>query len=205
MRIAVVGTGISGNAAAWTLSKRYPVTVYDRELRPGGHSHTVTVDYDGKPPLAGLAKSLTAVTLQANHAEWTNGTFGRRPAKEGENPAKALATKFQVQTILDNAGEARAKVSDANHLLYLVKANQLFVAGGVSLEDAAKRIKAPVLMISQPKDLVFPPAMIDRTAQVLKAGGVDVRQHHIAGSRGHLDGVASMKQAEEVVRAFLAE
>jgi predicted NAD/FAD-binding protein len=29
MRIAVVGTGIAGNAAAWTLSKRYPVTVYD--------------------------------------------------------------------------------------------------------------------------------------------------------------------------------
>jgi predicted NAD/FAD-binding protein len=49
MRIAVVGTGIAGNAAAWTLSKRYPVTVYEREIRPGGHSHTVTVDYDGTP------------------------------------------------------------------------------------------------------------------------------------------------------------
>ena len=49
MRIAVIGTGIAGNAAAWSLSKRYPVTVYDRELRPGGHSHTVTVDYDGTP------------------------------------------------------------------------------------------------------------------------------------------------------------
>lgn len=47
MRVAVVGTGISGNAAAWALSKHYPVTVYDRELRPGGHSHTVTIDYDG--------------------------------------------------------------------------------------------------------------------------------------------------------------
>lgn len=47
MRIAVVGTGIAGNAAAWILSKRYPVTVYERELRPGGHSHTVDVDYDG--------------------------------------------------------------------------------------------------------------------------------------------------------------
>ena len=47
MRVAVVGTGISGNAAAWTLSKHYPVTVYDRELRPGGHSHTVSIDYDG--------------------------------------------------------------------------------------------------------------------------------------------------------------
>ena len=47
MRVAVIGTGIAGNAAAWALSKRYPVTVYDRELRPGGHSHTVTIDYDG--------------------------------------------------------------------------------------------------------------------------------------------------------------
>jgi uncharacterized protein len=49
MRVAVIGTGIAGNAAAWALSKRYPVTVYDRDLRPGGHSHTVTIDYDGKP------------------------------------------------------------------------------------------------------------------------------------------------------------
>ena len=47
MRVAVIGTGIAGNAAAWTLSKLYPVAVYDRELRPGGHSHTVTIDYDG--------------------------------------------------------------------------------------------------------------------------------------------------------------
>jgi uncharacterized protein len=48
MRVAVIGTGIAGSAAAWALSKRYPVTVYDRELRPGGHSHTVTIDYDGE-------------------------------------------------------------------------------------------------------------------------------------------------------------
>jgi protoporphyrinogen oxidase len=49
MRVAVIGMGIAGNAAAWTLSKRYPIAVYDRELRPGGHSHTVTIDYDGRP------------------------------------------------------------------------------------------------------------------------------------------------------------
>ena len=47
MRVAVVGTGISGNAAAWTLSNHHQVTVYERELRPGGHSHTVSIDYDG--------------------------------------------------------------------------------------------------------------------------------------------------------------
>jgi hypothetical protein len=49
MRVAVIGTGIAGNAAAWTLSREHKVTVYDRELRPGGHSHTVTIDYQGTP------------------------------------------------------------------------------------------------------------------------------------------------------------
>jgi len=34
--VAVIGTGIAGNAAAWALSKRYGVTVYDRDTRPGG-------------------------------------------------------------------------------------------------------------------------------------------------------------------------
>ncbi|GLK69589.1 NAD(P)/FAD-dependent oxidoreductase [Hansschlegelia plantiphila] len=49
MRIAVVGSGIAGNAAAWALSERHDVVVYERELRPGGHSHTVDIDYDGVP------------------------------------------------------------------------------------------------------------------------------------------------------------
>ncbi|MCZ8042960.1 MAG: homoserine O-acetyltransferase [Beijerinckiaceae bacterium] len=161
-------------------------------------------DYYGRtPPNAGLAKALTVVTLQANHADWANATFGRRAAKEGEDPAKSLGSKFQVQSILDNAGEARAKVSDANHFLYLVKANQLFAAGGTSLADAATKIKAPVLLITQPRDLVFTADMVDRTADTLKKGGVDVSHVHIQGSRGHLDGVISMKQAEGAIRAFL--
>jgi predicted NAD/FAD-binding protein len=39
--IAVVGTGIAGMAAAWLLSDRHRVTVYEQEGRPGGHSNTV--------------------------------------------------------------------------------------------------------------------------------------------------------------------
>jgi uncharacterized protein len=39
--IAVIGTGISGMSAAWLLSQRHDVTVYERENRLGGHSHTV--------------------------------------------------------------------------------------------------------------------------------------------------------------------
>jgi predicted NAD/FAD-binding protein len=59
MRVAVIGTGIAGNAAAWALSKRYPITVYDRDIRPGGHSHTVTIDYEGTPLAVDIGLSST--------------------------------------------------------------------------------------------------------------------------------------------------
>ena len=42
--IAVIGTGISGLAAAYFLSRHGKVTLFEKENRIGGHSHTVFVD-----------------------------------------------------------------------------------------------------------------------------------------------------------------
>ena len=46
-KIAVIGSGISGASAAWALSKTDEVTLYEAEGRPGGHTATVDIDYDG--------------------------------------------------------------------------------------------------------------------------------------------------------------
>lgn len=48
MRIAVIGTGISGLAAAWLLNRRHEVHVFEKQPRIGGHSHTVSVEHDGR-------------------------------------------------------------------------------------------------------------------------------------------------------------
>src|SRR5471030_1918420 len=48
-RIAVVGTGISGLGSAYLLNPDHDITVYEKAARIGGHSRTVTVDYDGRP------------------------------------------------------------------------------------------------------------------------------------------------------------
>lgn len=49
MRIAVIGSGISGSACAWALSARHDVVLYEKNARAGGHTATVDVDYDGVP------------------------------------------------------------------------------------------------------------------------------------------------------------
>jgi len=46
-KIAIVGTGISGLGSAYLLHPDHDVTVYEKAARIGGHSRTVTVDYDG--------------------------------------------------------------------------------------------------------------------------------------------------------------
>lgn len=47
MDIAVVGSGITGIGAAWALSRKHRVTLYEAENRPGGHTRTIDVDMGG--------------------------------------------------------------------------------------------------------------------------------------------------------------
>jgi predicted NAD/FAD-binding protein len=42
-KIAIVGSGISGLAAAYFLCRKHDVVLFEREPRPGGHSRTITV------------------------------------------------------------------------------------------------------------------------------------------------------------------
>jgi predicted NAD/FAD-binding protein len=46
MRIAIIGTGIAGLTCAHVLGKRHDVTVFERDVRPGGHANTVRVELD---------------------------------------------------------------------------------------------------------------------------------------------------------------
>ena len=48
MKIAVVGSGISGLSAAYYLSKKHHVDLYEKEDHFGGHSHTIDLIFDKK-------------------------------------------------------------------------------------------------------------------------------------------------------------
>jgi hypothetical protein len=48
LRIAIVGTGISGLTAAHYLRRRHDVTLFDGADYVGGHTHTVDVEFEGE-------------------------------------------------------------------------------------------------------------------------------------------------------------
>ncbi|KAF1961923.1 homoserine acetyltransferase, partial [Byssothecium circinans] len=83
--------------------------------------------YDNVPPHAGMkmARELATVTYRSG-PEWEQ-RFGRRRADPSRPPA--LCPDFLIETYLDHAGEKWCLQYDANSLLYVSKAMDLFDLG----------------------------------------------------------------------------
>jgi predicted NAD/FAD-binding protein len=47
MKIAIIGSGIAGLSAAWCLSRRHDVTLFEQDARVGGHTNTIDVPLPG--------------------------------------------------------------------------------------------------------------------------------------------------------------
>jgi predicted NAD/FAD-binding protein len=107
-KIAIIGTGISGLGAAYLLNPKHEITVYEKSSRVGGHTRTLTVDYDGTniavdtgfivfneanyPELTAMFRHLNvpvqksdmtfAASIREGWLEWgarnTNAIFGQR-------------------------------------------------------------------------------------------------------------------------------
>ncbi len=47
MKIAVIGSGISGLSTAWFLKNEHEITLFEKDARNGGHAHTSAINYNG--------------------------------------------------------------------------------------------------------------------------------------------------------------
>ncbi|WP_144982244.1 E22 family MetX-like putative esterase [Halomonas sp. C22] len=195
--IPVIGGGVADPWLLATLSAWAAPIRLDARWNEGDY-------YDGEPPTDGLKEALKLVTLNANHWQWANEAFNRDWADDARDPAQDITARYAIEQTLDDIAAARAALSDANHLLYLVRANQTFMAGyGDSLEAGLAAIEAPTLMLYSENDLVFAPEGVRRTAELIEADGTEVTLETLEGSRGHLDGVVAIEQASDTLRAFL--
>jgi homoserine O-acetyltransferase len=195
----IAAPSFNGWLTGWLSMWTQPIRL-DPEWRGGAY-------YDGIPPRAGLEAAMRIMTLHALHSEWAD-TAGGRAVAEGADPGNIASTPFAIDKTLEEAVRARAPMADANHMLYLARANQTYIpgagAGAASVAEGLARIKAPTLLIYAPDDLVFLPAWVEATAESLRAGGVAVETAQLAGPYGHYNGIMRIADAGERIAAFLA-
>jgi homoserine acetyltransferase len=124
-------------------------------------------------------------------------------AGEGQNPARNINDQYAIEKWLDDRGQARARTSDANSFIYMVRANQLFLNEYPSYEAALARAPHRWLVIPSPTDRVFLPEAMREMVEALRKGGKAVQQAEVRGPLGHLNGVVGMAPLAEQIRAFI--
>ena len=158
-------------------------------------------DYFGGPePTEGVAQSLKTVTLTALHFGWAEKVHGYKWAAEGRNPQESMTNLFAIEDSLYKTGQPRAGATDAAHLDWMAKANQLY-----NLEKEQSRIRAKVLFLPAKTDMIFPPELSRKWAERLKAQGNHVELYEIDGTSGHLDGLFSIGKVADRIRDFMAK
>jgi homoserine O-acetyltransferase len=155
-----------------------------------------------EPPLRGLAEAWKIVTLHARDRQWTRQWDRRVP--EGQDPARRIGDRFAVEAALDAAGQARARTSDANSFIYMVRANQLFLHEYPSFQAALAGAARRWLVVYAPTDRVFLSEGVEEMVGHLRGAGRQVEAVTLSGPNGHINGLAAMDQAADRIRAFLA-
>ena len=198
--ISVIG---SASTDAWT-SALLDQWTWPIKLDPnwrGGNYHHLSKD---QHPRQGLTYALAMITQIALTPEFFNLT-----AMQVDNENKRFenneiqANPIIVDWLLQRAGD-RAEKMDANHLIYLVRANQLFVAGMKrSLQESVQDIQAKSLFITAKSDLLLMPYHAELAYNTLKNAGKTTELLYMDGNLGHLQGVAGIAEASDAIKTFL--
>ncbi|WP_374545858.1 homoserine O-acetyltransferase [Rhodoblastus sp.] len=196
---AIAAPNFNGWLTGWLSMWAQPIKL-DPAWRGGAY-------YDHAPPSAGLEAAMRIMTLHALHSDWTDSAGGRAVA-DGADPTDVASAPFAIDKTLEDAVRLRAPMADANHMLYLARANQTYVpgagGGATSVAEGLARIKAPALMIYAPDDLVFLPEWVEATAKTLSGQGVAVETAKLSGPYGHYNGIVRIAEAGKRIADFLA-
>lgn len=151
-------------------------------------------------PRQGLTTALAYITQDALYPTAFNARFADPVADQAVQ--HDILAPFTVWQQLLSQAEQRAQLQDANHILYLVRASQLYRAGmGANWQDALKKIQAKTLFLPATGDQLLLPTMSKKSATAMSASQVSYAE--IPGEWGHLDGIVNIDAVAELIASFL--
>ena len=196
--ISVIGAGQSD---AWTTAAlehwATPIKL-DRKWNKGNYTQE-------HAPLDGLVGSLMLITQNALTPAFFNehgSMLGFKNVESG--PLSNIHQSHSIVNWLRERAQSRAKTMDANHLLYLVRACQLFVAGHQdNMKQGLSAIKAKTLFIPAQTDLLLMPYLSQSAHHGLTSLGNNSSLTTLDGKLGHLEGVANISAQVHAIQQFL--
>ena len=156
-------------------------------------------------PMDGLTASLALITQNALEPAFFDATASQLGFSQLEaGPLHHIDADHSIVSWLYKRARNRAKTMDPNHLLYLVRACQLFLAGhGDSLQSGFAKIKAKTLFLPSSNDLLLMPELAKEAHEMALSQGLNSRYAELQGGLGHLDGVVGISAHASTISAFL--
>lgn len=191
--IPVIGSAYLDAWAAVRLERwAYPIK-QDPAWRNGNY-------YEYGQPLQGLRTAVAYITQDALYPTAFNARFSE-PADDVA-PHQDILAPFSAWQALMTQAQTRAAMQDANHILYLIRASQLYRAGmGENWQQALSQVRAKTLFLPATGDQLLLPTMSQRSVAAMSPTTVSYAE--IPGDFGHLDGIVNIGAVAEQIAIFL--
>jgi homoserine O-acetyltransferase/O-succinyltransferase len=163
-------------------------------------------DYDDDCPPEdgiGIARMLGMITFQSD--QYMTERFDRLSATR-PSAWEDFQGRYDVEGYLHHQGRKLATRFDANTYLYLSRAmdTQDIGRGRGSLESAAARISARTTVIGVSSDLLFPPAYVRQTAEVIQRARASTRYVELDSPEGHDAFLKEFERLDPVIRSAVS-
>jgi len=155
----------------------------------------------GNQPAGGLGLARAIGMCSYKSADLFAERYARHPNRNGEDPLRSLADRYDVAGYLDHQGEKFVSRFDANSYLVISKAMDTFELGrGYASEaEALQRINAHVSLVGISSDWLFPAKDVRALADRLKAAEVQCDYTEFETAHGHDGFLAEMDAIAAVV------
>jgi homoserine O-acetyltransferase len=166
----------------------------DRDFKEGRYAAT-------EQPARGLGLARGIGMCSYKSPELFDERYGRNPNRNGEDPVRALAGRYDVAGYLDHQGQKFVSRFDANSYLVISKAMDTFELGRgyASEQEALKRIKAHVSLVGISSDWLFPAKDVRALAGRLKSAEAQCDYTEFETAHGHDGFLAEMDAIAAVV------
>jgi len=163
------------------------------------------IDAIASSPRDGLLHAVRLYLTLSSSNDWLDAVWGRRTATASPHPWAGPDGRYAFQAELDAEAERLARVLDPAYVAATARMALLHnvACGNRDLEVAAQKITAEVLLMPVSSDILFPPAVSQDFAGLIRTYGGRAEVWTLDSLAGHRAALLEAHRLTEPIASFL--